>query len=129
MQFTTFLKRVLMLDGATCLGLGALLAIGAGTLAPLFGLDRTLVSGAGLALLPIGTFILWLGTRQAAPAFLVWLVIAGNLLWTLESFVLIGSTPAITALGTAFVAVQAIGVAGWSALEWIGLRKSRAAAA
>ena len=129
MQISTFLKRVLLLDGASCLGMGAGLAIGAEALSPLFGLDAGLVRGAGLALLPIGLFIGGLGTRSAAPALLVYAVILGNLLWTVESFLLIGSSPGISALGTAFVAAQAIAVAGWALLEWVGVRKSRAAAA
>lgn len=128
MRFTTFLKRVLLLDAASCLAMGAMLAIGAEALAPSFGLDAKLITGAGIALLPIGAFILWLGTRTAAPAALVYLVIAGNLLWTLESFLLIGNAEGITAIGTAFVAVQALAVVTLTGLEWIGVGKSRAVA-
>jgi hypothetical protein len=129
MILSTFLKRVLVLDSATCLSTGLLLSIGAGTLAPLFGIDRQIVGGAGLALLPIGLFMLWLGTRQAAAPALVYLVIVGNILWTVESFILAANTSGITALGLAFVSVQAIAVAGLALLEWLGVRRSRAAAA
>jgi hypothetical protein len=129
MILSTFLKRVLVLDSASCLAMGLLLSIGAATLAPLFGIDRQIVSGAGLALIPLGLFILWLGTRQAAAPALVYLVIGGNFIWTVESFVLTANTGGITALGTAFVSVQAAAVGGLALLEWIGVRRSRAAAA
>ena len=129
MQPTTFLKRILMLDAASCLGMGALLAIGAATLSPLFGLDRALLFGAGAALLPIGLFILWIGVRRTLLPAAVYLIVAGNLLWVLESLLLVRGAGAITSLGTAFVLVQAAAVAGLSALEWIGVRRVRATAA
>lgn len=129
MQLSIFLKRILLVDAATCLGTGLMLTLGAGTLSPLFGLDQALVQGAGIALLPIGLFMAGVGTRQTAPALFVYAIIAGNLLWTAESLILIATTPAITLLGEAFVAVQAIAVAGLAALEFLGVRKSREAAA
>lgn len=129
MILSTFLKRVLVLDAASCLSMGLLLTLGADTLAPMFGIDRQIVGGGGLALIPIGLFILWLGTRQAAAPAFVYLVIAGNVAWTVESFVLIANADGITALGIAFVGVQAAAVAGLSLLEWIGVRRDRAATA
>ena len=129
MILSTFLKRVLTLDAASCLAMGLLLTLGAGALAPMFGIDRQIVGGAGLALIPIGLFILWLGTRQAAAPTFVYLVIAGNIAWTVESVVLIANADKITPLGIAFVGVQAAAVAGLSLLEWIGVRRTRAATA
>ncbi len=129
MILSNFLKRVLILDAASCLSMGLLLSAGAGALAPLFGIDRQIVGVAGLALLPIGLAILWLGTRQAAAPALVYLVIAGNIAWTVESFVLIANANGITPLGMAFVGVQAAAVAGLSVLEWMGVRRDRVAAA
>jgi hypothetical protein len=118
-----------MFDAASCLAMGALLAGAAGALAPLFGIDQGLVRGAGLALLPAGAFILWLATRETVPALLVYLLIAANLLWVAESVSLIGMTSGITAVGAAFVGIQAAAVAGLSLLEWIGIRRSSAVAA
>jgi hypothetical protein len=129
MTLSTFLKRVLMFDAASCLAMGALLAGAAGALAPLFGIDQGLVRGAGLALLPTGAFILWLATRETVPALLVYLLIAANLLWVAESVALVGMTSGITAVGAAFVGIQAAAVAGLSLLEWIGIRRSSAVAA
>ena len=129
MILSTFLKRVLTLDAASCLAMGLLLTLGAGALAPMFGIDRQIVGGAGLALIPIGLFILWLGTRQAAAPAFVYLVIAGDIAWSVESVVLIANADKITPLGIAFVGVQAAAVAGLSLLEWIGVRRARAVAA
>lgn len=129
MLMTTFLKRVLLLDAASCLGLGLILAAGAGALAPLFGLDQPLLFGAGAALVPTGLFILFVATRSRASAWLVGLVIVGNLLWVLESLLVIRGADAISALGTAFVAAQAAAVAGLATLEWIGIRRARQVAA
>lgn len=126
MTFSTFLRRVLVLDAATCLGTGALLGIGAGALSPLFGLDPGLVRGAGIALLPIGLFILWLGTRNAAPAILVYALILGNLVWTAESLALAATADGISPLGIAFVSAQAAAVALLALLEWFGIRRSAA---
>jgi hypothetical protein len=128
MTLSPFLRRILMLDGASCLAMGALLALAASPFGTLFSLDRGLVAGAGLALLPVGVFILWLGSRRSVHPALIWAVIAGNLLWSAESLVTIGHADTTSPLGTAFVAAQAAFVAGLSLLEWIGLRRSRAEA-
>jgi hypothetical protein len=128
MQPNLFLRRVLMLDAASCLGMGALLAVGAGALEPYFGLDRSLLFGAGVALLPIGLFILWVGARRILMPWAVYLIVAGNLLWVLESVLVVRGSGTITTLGTAFVLVQAAAVAGLSVLEWFGVRRLRAAA-
>jgi hypothetical protein len=128
MQLTFFLKRVLMLDAASCLGMGALLAPAAGALSPLFGLEPSLLFGAGVALIPTGLFILWVATRAQIRPLFVYLVIAGNFIWVLESLLLVRGAAGITGLGTAFVVAQAAAVAGLALLEWIGVRRARQAA-
>jgi hypothetical protein len=125
MQLTLFLKRVLLLDAASCLGMGALLAPIAGPLSPLFGLENSLLFGAGVALIPTGLFILWVGTRTQIRPLLVYLVIAGNFVWVLESLLLVRGAAEITGLGTAFVVAQAAAVAGLALFEWIGVRRAR----
>jgi hypothetical protein len=129
MQMTPFLKRVLLLDAASCLGMAALLLPGATAFAPLLGLDRSLLVGAGAALAPIGLFILWIATRQTLYVWLVALVVAGNLLWAVESFLLLTVAAGATAIGIAFVSGQAAIVALLAMLEFIGVRRARVAAA
>ena len=129
MNSPAFLRRVLALDSASCAAIGLLLCLGAAPLSALFGLGERLLFGAGLLLLPLAAFIAWLASRPAPPSPLVWLVIAGNVAWTAESFLLISTESGrITALGTAFVGGQAVAVLGLALLEYAGLRRMRAAA-
>lgn len=129
MQMTLFLKRVLLLDAASCLGMGLGLVAGAGMLAVPLGLPAALLSGAGLALLPIALFMGFVATRAAPPAIFVWLIILGNAGWIAQSLALVKITPTISALGTAFVLAQAAFVALVAAMEYAGLRRAVAATA
>ena len=129
MNPTAFLRRVLALDAASCALLGLLLSLDSAALSPLLGLGERLLLGAGLLLLPLAVFIGWLASRPAPPIALVWLVIVGNAAWTAESFLLIATEGGrITALGTAFVAGQAVAVLAVAMLEYAGLRRMRSAA-
>ncbi len=129
MTLSKFLKRILMLDAASCLGMGAALIAGDGALSGLTGVSEPLLAGAGYLLIPLGLFIGWLGSRDAAHAGLVWLVIVGNVGWTLESLVVAFTTAGITGLGSLFIAGQGAAVLALAALEYVGLRRSRLAAA
>lgn len=129
MSSTNFLSRVLFLDALSCAGLGLGMALAAPSLSPALGLPAGLVQAAGLILLPLALFIGWLASRPSPPRLLVWLVIVGNLGWTAESFALLGQYSAsITGLGSAFVVAQAVAVLALSGLEYVGLRRIRAAA-
>jgi hypothetical protein len=129
MIMTTYLKRVLILDSVSCLSMGALLVAGGDGFAQLLALPTALAVGAGLVLLPLGLFILWLGTRTSAPPALVWLVILGNVVWSVESFVTAFATPGISTFGTSFVLGQAGAVLALAALEYFGVQKARLATA
>jgi len=129
MNETTFLKRVLLLDAASCLGMGAVLTLGAGSLAGPFGLSATILTGAGLALLPIGLFIAFVASRAMSHPALVWLIVGGNALWVGDSILLMTQAPNITMIGSAFVAVQAAAVAALTLLEAWGVTRMRAARA
>ena len=128
MTLSNFLKRILILDAASCLGMGAALVIGDAALSSLTGLSEPLLAGAGYLLVPLGLFIGWLATRSAAPAALVWLVIVGNVVWTLESLIVAFTMAGITGLGSLFVAGQGAAVLALAALEYVGLQRSRVAA-
>ena len=129
MQMTLFLKRVLLLDAASCLGMGGGLIVGASVLAGPLGLPAALLIGAGISLVPIGLFMAFVATRTAPPALLVWLIILGNVGWVAQSFGLIAVSPTISALGIAFVAGQAAFATVIAALEYAGLRGAVAATA
>lgn len=126
MQMNLFLKRVLLLDAASCLGMGAALVAGAGMLTGPLGLPPALLSGAGIALIPIGLFMAFVATRDTPPAILVWLIILGNAAWVVKSLGVIAIFPQISALGIAFVAGQAAFVALMAMLEYSGLCRAAA---
>ena len=127
MQLSNFHRTILKLDAASCLGIAALVIPIAQALEAPLGVDAAALSAAAASLIPIGLFILWLGTRRAAAAALVWLVIAGNFGWTAMSLAVAASLPGITTLGQAAVAGQGLAVLAIALAEWAGLRSSQQA--
>ena len=123
-----FLRWVLIADAATCVATGLLLIFGFNFLAELLGLSGQLLLYAGISLVPFVMFLVWLASRASLSKRAVWTVILLNVLWTLDSFLLLVTgwvDP--TQLGYAFVTGQAIGVALLASLEYAGLRKSQLA--
>lgn len=121
---STFLRRVLALDAGLSATMGILMVLAVTPLSSLLGLPSSLLTGAGLSLLPFAAFVGWLATRETPPRLGVWVVILINLLWTVDSFVLLASgwvEP--TLLGKAFVIFQAVVVAVLAELEFIGVRR------
>ena len=128
MQLSNFLRTVLKLDAASCLAMAAIVIPMAGMLQEPLGIEAGALSAAAASLIPIGLFVLWLGTRREAPAALVAIVILGNIGWAIASFAAAGSVPAITFLGQAVVAGQGLGVLALAIAEWAGLKSSVAEA-
>jgi hypothetical protein len=124
MQLSKFLRAVLKLDAASCLGIAALVIPAAAMLEAPFGIESGFLTASAASLVPIGLFILWLGTRREAPALLVGLVILGNVGWTVASLAAAGSLPGITPLGQAAVAGQGLAVLVLALAEWAGVRQS-----
>lgn len=107
------LRPVMLFDAATCLGMGALLVAAAGPIAGATDVPMPLLREAGIALFPFALFVLWAARRGSGPAQLV----AGlNLAWVAASFAAIAWTQP-NALGIAFIAVQALAVAGIAGLQ------------
>lgn len=127
MQLSNFLRTILKLDAASCLGIAALVLPTAGVLEQPLGVDAAALGAAAAALIPVGLFILWLGTRREAAAALVWIVIAGNIGWAAASLTAAGSIPRITPFGQAAVAGQGLAVLVLALAEWAGLRAARRA--
>jgi hypothetical protein len=124
-QSSPFLRRVLLADAFTCIATGLLMLLGAHSLESVLGLPAPFLQKTGLVLLPIAAFIGYVGTRASISRRLVWVVIAGNALWVLDSIALLMSGWVMpTALGQAFIVVQAVAVAVLAELEYIGLRRT-----
>jgi hypothetical protein len=122
---TPLLRFALLGDAAASGGTGLLMAAASAPLAPLLGLPQPLLFWAGALLLPYAAFVGWLGFRPSFHTALVWTVIAVNAIWVIDSIILLFSgwvQP--TGLGIAFVIGQAIVVAAFAELQFIGLRKA-----
>lgn len=119
-----FLRNVLLVDAATCVASGLLMTIGATAVSRLTHLPAGLLVAAGLSLLPIAAFMIYVATRPQIWINGVWLIIVGNIGWVLASLLLlIGGITAPNALGMAFVIAQAAAVAILAQLELVGVRK------
>ena len=124
-RISTFLRRTLFADAATCAVTGLLSIIFSETLGARLELPAQLLFYAGLSLLPFASFLLFVGTRRRTAAVFVWAIILLNALWTLDSFlILLAGWVAPNAFGYTFVQLQAIGVAVLAGLEFVGLKRS-----
>jgi hypothetical protein len=120
------LKTLLVVDAAMCLASGLLLAVAAGPLADLFALPVALLRGAGLILLPWGAFVGWCASRAAPGRRAVLVVVVVNLLWAVDSVLLLASGwVAPNGLGVGFVLGQAAMGGGIAVLQWLALPPAR----
>lgn len=123
----SFLEQVLLADAVVSAATGVLLWLAAAPLAPLLGLPEALLRYAGASLLPFAAIVAWLAARGARPRGAVWGVVVYNVVWALDSLLLLFTgwfDP--TAIGAAFVAAQALVVAALAELQVLGLRRTRA---
>ena len=112
------ISRLVLADAATCAAMGAALTLWSGPIGQFARIPPALLFYAGLILFPIAVFMAVVATRPAIPAAGVWLIILGNIAWVAASLLLLVSgwiEP--NALGTAFVAAQAVVVAVLAKLE------------
>jgi hypothetical protein len=88
------------------------------------GVPTAVLIGAG-AFLAVYAGLVWrLATRPSMPVSAVAAVIATNVLWAVDSLIALGLdwfSP--TLAGQVVIAVQAVGVAGFAALQYLGLRR------
>jgi hypothetical protein len=120
---TKFLRTVLYADILFSTGGALLMAAGAPFLSPMLHLPSALLVGAGLALVP-WVLVLAVIVRRNRAQRMVLVDIAGiNLLWCAACLGLLASKAiAPNALGIAFIVAQALVVAVFGALQFLGLR-------
>jgi hypothetical protein len=124
-----FLRTVLLIDAATCVATGLLMALGADVVAGLTAVPAPLLRYAGVSLFPVAAFIALVGTRDRLAPPAVFVVIAGNALWVAGSvLLLVSGLIAPNVLGYVFVSGQAAAVAVLAELEYFGLRQTLAVA-
>ena len=116
------LPVALRVDSVVSAANGAAYLLGAGALDSLLGLDAGLLRAVGAFLLLYAAFVWWVSGRPTART--VWPVIEANIAWTHASFVVIAAgwfSP--TTGGSVWVALQALVVGGFAALQYRGLRQ------
>ncbi len=123
-----FLRNALVAD-AVATGATVILAIaGASVLGPLLGLPQGLLFWAGVALVPFVALLLVTARRTVVSRLVLIEIIAVNALWVVASFALLFSgSVEPNLLGIAFVTAQALTVALFAELQFMGLRRSAAA--
>jgi hypothetical protein len=130
MNASAFLRGALVGDAALSGAAGLLMAAAADPHHELLGVPIQQQRVAGLVLLPYSLALALLSWRSALPAPAVWAVITTNVLWALSSVLVVFALSLHpNALGYAFVVGQALVVAAFAGLQYVGLRKAAAAVA
>lgn len=125
-----FLRRALLLDAVATGTTGLLMLAAAGVLQELLQVPGSLLREAGIILLPFAAVVLHLGTRERPSERAVGTVIVINVLWVLASFgLLVSGAISPNILGYGLIVMQAVAVAVFAELQYVGLRRKRAAAA
>jgi hypothetical protein len=125
MTVTVFLRNTLYLDALASGATALLMLLGAPLLAGLLELPEPLLFWAGLLLIPFVAMLVVIARRDSVPRGLLPVIIVLNMLWVIGSFVLLLSgAVAPNALGIAFVVVQALAVAVFAELQFIGIRRA-----
>lgn len=125
LQPSPLLRLTLKIDALAGGAMGLLMALASQPLGQLLGLPFVLLLVAGIVLLPLALVLYWMSNQPALSRTGVWMVIALNALWVVESVaLLVTGYVQPTTLGYAFVVGQALVVGLLAELEFFGLRRS-----
>lgn len=127
-QSNNTLQNVLLLDAATCIAAGALMAFGSNFVAGLTAIPAPLLTWAGLILFPCAALMIFAGLQASPSRPIVWLIVLGNIGWVIASLGVFAFI-APNALGTIFILAQAAVVAVLALLEHTALQRSDVATA
>ncbi len=127
-QSNNTLQNVLLLDAATCIAAGALMAFGSNFVAGLTAIPAPLLTWAGLILFPCAALMIFAGLQASPSRPIVWLIVLGNIGWVLASLGVFAFI-APNALGIIFILAQAAVVAVLALLEHNALQRSDVATA
>lgn len=116
-----FLSLLLWADAASAAATGILQVAAAPVLARWFGLPPALVLASGAVLLAVAVFA---GALARSPRRGGVLALVGlNAAWVLGCLDLLVAGSAGTALGSAWLVVQAVAVGALAELEWVALKR------
>jgi len=119
-----FLRNVLLLDALASGATAIVLLGGAHMLSPLLEIPQSLLFWSGAALVPFVLMVLAVSRRQTVSRTMLVEIIAINVLWVVASFgLLVSGVVSPNLLGIAFVCAQAIAVALFAELQYVGLRR------
>lgn len=119
----TFLRRVLFADAVASLASAALLIAAPAAVAELTRLPQALLFEAGVVLVAFVLIVLAVATRREIPRLGVKAIVAVNVLWVIGSVAILAATSP-TAVGYAFVIVQAVAVGAFAELQVVGLKRT-----
>jgi hypothetical protein len=122
---SALLRNSLVADAVISGATGLMMLFGADFLAGLFAVPSTLLRYAGVSLLPFAALVGMLASRDSIPSLAVRAVIVANVLWVVDSFLLLLTgwvEPSV--LGYAFIVGQAVIVAAFAEVQHIGLKTS-----
>ncbi len=128
-QPTPFLRRLLVLDALTCSAVAALQLVALSPLVELLGLSAPLLFGSAVFLIAYVALLVAMARSRRVWSWLLPLIVAGNTAWGMACLMLAaGGWLPVTALGQAYLAIQALAVFVFAALQWRGWRASPRAA-
>ena len=129
MNNTPLLRNAFMLDAVVSGAAAVLMIAGAPFLEPLLQLPQPLLIGAGLVLVPYVALLVALSRRPTVSRLMVIDVIGLNVLWSAASIgLLFTGWVEPSALGYAFVIIQAAAVALFAEIQFIAMRRAETAA-
>lgn len=120
-----FLRLALRLDAAASGALGVVSLVAAPAVSDLLGASPGAFRAVGAFLVVYAAGLAALAGLRTIPRPAAWTVVVGNLAWALATGVLAFAVHDLTTLGTLVVLAQALAVAGFADLQWVGLRRSR----
>jgi len=119
-----FLRLVLFADAVTSGATGMLMILSAGFLEQLLGVPAALLRYSGFGLLPFAAVVSLVAARTDPSRGAVWAILVLNALWAADSIlILLTGWIEPTGLGYAFIIGQALVVAAFAELQYVGLRK------
>jgi hypothetical protein len=119
------LRLALRVDATASGALGVVGVAAAPVLTRLLGPPAPLLIGVGVFLVLFALSLLVLAARPVIPRPAAWAVVIGNGAWVVASVVAtVAGWNALTALGVAVVLAQAVAVAVFADLQWLGLRRT-----
>src|SRR5688572_14540191 len=125
LPISSYLKRALTIDALMTGATALLLVFAAGVLARLLAVPEPLLRYVGIALVPFVVFVAIIARRPAVPRATVLAVIGLNVAWVAASvWLLLGARIQPNALGYAFIIAQAVAVALFAEVQYVGLRRA-----